>query len=230
MAEISQICHGERPQLVLFDLDGTLIDSVPDLADAVDNMLLAHQLTAAGEERVRHWVGNGSQMLVRRALAWATALPDPDQLETKLLARGHQDFLAAYRASFHQRTQLYPGVRDCLEWLHQQGIPMGLVTNKPEQFVAPLLEHFGLAQYFGLSLGGDSLPRKKPDPLPLLYSCEHFKVRPEQALMVGDSRNDVLAAQACQMPVVCVSYGYNHGEPIQAAQPDRVIDSLTELL
>jgi len=230
MSQLVSLYQGALPRLVLFDLDGTLIDSVPDLADAVDAMLLAHQLPPAGEERVRHWVGNGSKMLVRRALAWGLELPDPGELGDGRLDQGHADFLAAYRRNFHRRTQLYPGVRDFLEWLHQQRIPMGLVTNKPEEFVAPLLEHFGLAPYFGLSLGGDSLPRKKPDPLPLLHSCEHFQVKPEQALMVGDSRNDVLAARACGMPVVCVSYGYNHGEPIQATQPDRVIDSLAELL
>lgn len=230
MSLITQICEGRLPELVLFDLDGTLIDSEPDLADAVDAALQAQQLPAAGEERVRHWVGNGSKMLAQRALAWALELPDVEAVPSEILDQGHQNFLAAYRSNFHRRTRLYPGVRDFLEWLHQQHIAMGVVTNKPYEFVGPLLEHFKLASYFGLSLGGDSLPRKKPDPLPLLHCCKHFGVRPEQSLMVGDSRNDVLAARACGMPVVCVSYGYNHGESIEAAAPDLIIDSLTELL
>ncbi len=230
MQALRDLFDGQLPALILFDLDGTLVDSVPDLADAIDTMLEGEGLPLAGEAQVRHWVGNGARMLVRRALTWGLGLTDGEELDSARFDAGHQGFLRAYRTRFHRRTLLYPGVLDCLEQLHGAGIPMGLVTNKPQEFIAPLLEHFEIAPYFKLSLGGDSLAAKKPDPLPLRHACEAFGVTPAQCLMVGDSRNDILAARACGMPVVALSYGYNHGEPIEATQPDRVIDSLTALL
>ncbi len=230
MQALRDLFDGQLPALVLFDLDGTLVDSVPDLADAIDTMLQGEGLAPAGEAQVRQWVGNGARMLVRRALAWGMGLADGEEIEPARFDAAHQGFLSAYRTRFHRRTLLYPGVRDCLEQLHAAGVPMGLVTNKPEEFIAPLLKHFEIAPYFRLSLGGDSLAAKKPDPLPLRHACEAFGVPPAQCLMVGDSRNDILAARACGMPVVALSYGYNHGEPIEATRPDRVIDSLTALL
>jgi len=218
------------PALAMFDLDGTLVDSVPDLAAAVDWMLRQLGREAAGEVRVRHWVGNGAAMLVRRALAGCfdgdtvAALTDADIAEPLAL------FLAAYGDHSLQRSCLYPGVNSCLQGLQRRGVKMAVVTNKPEQFVAPILQSLGIADYFELILGGDSLPQKKPHPLPLWHCLEHFGVEAERALMVGDSSNDILAAQAARVAVAAVTYGYNQGKSVTDYSPDWVVDSLEELV
>ncbi|MFD2189208.1 phosphoglycolate phosphatase [Pistricoccus aurantiacus] len=212
-------------QAVVFDLDGTLIDSVPDLATAVGRALKDHGLAAPPEAQVRDWVGNGSRKLLERALT--------DALEEKpgseLLDSVHQRFLYHYGQAPAVATRLYPGVKEGLEALKARGLHLALVTNKPEAFIAPLLEHFGLASFFGLWLGGDSLSRKKPDPLPLLHAAKHFGVDAETCLMVGDSRHDIEAGQAAGFRTLAVSYGYNHGEPIAHSQPDLVVESLRQV-
>ncbi len=215
-----------KPGLILFDLDGTLVDSVPDLALAVDQMLQRLGREPAGEQRVRGWVGNGAPMLVRRAL---TGLQHPEA-EPAQFAVAHDYFLQAYAACATEASRLYDGVRPFLQAVQQAGIPMGVVTNKPVRFVPGLLEHFALSECFSLVLGGDSLAEKKPHPLPLQHAAGHFGLPASQVLMVGDSCNDVLAARAAGCPVACVSYGYNHGIPIRDSAPDWVVDSLPELL
>lgn len=218
-------------QMVAFDLDGTLIDSVPDLAHAIDRMLVDEGLTALGEDRVRDFVGNGSRVLVERALAAHDLATD--DLATDDLSRveqAHQSFLAHYAADPSSRTRLYPGARECLEGLRQAGIPLVLITNKPEAFIEPLLSHFALSEHFALALGGDSLPTRKPDPAPLLFAAERLGVPPRQALMVGDSRHDIAAGRAAGFRTLAVPYGYNHGEPISRSHPDHVVDSLAELV
>lgn len=218
------------PALAMFDLDGTLVDSVPDLAAAVDQML--HQLgrAAAGEEQVRQWVGNGAAMLVRRALAGrfdgeeVAALTDADIADPLAL------FMAAYGGNSCQHSGLYPGVEPCLQELQRRGVKMAVVTNKPEQFVEPLLQARGIADYFDLILGGDSLENKKPHPQPLLHCLEHFGVGAARALMVGDSGNDILAAQAARVAVAAVTYGYNQGKSVTDFGPDWVVDNLVELV
>jgi phosphoglycolate phosphatase len=217
---------GELPQLVLFDLDGTLLDSVPDLAAAVDHMLALRGRDPAGVERVRDWVGNGAAVLVARALAGDI---EHAGVETPEARAGLQDFLAAYAGS-HHLTRVYSGVISLLDWLQARQIPLAVVTNKPEQFVAPLLEQTGLAGYFRWLVGGDTLPRQKPDPAPLQHVLGLAGVAPERALFIGDSRNDVLAARAAGMPVAAVTYGYNHGQPIAASEPDLLVDSLAALI
>jgi len=226
VSALRQLFAGELPRLVMFDLDGTLLDSVPDLAAAIDRMLLQLGRAPAGVGKVRDWVGNGSRVLVRRALA--------DGLEHALIseeqaAPAHQLFLAAY-ADCHALSTVYPGVRECLDWLSAQGIALALVTNKPERFVAPLLEEKGLVGYFRWILGGDSLPVQKPDPAALNWVLEKAGVAASQALFVGDSRNDVLAARAAGVPCVAVSYGYNHGRPIAEEQPALLLDDLRQLV
>lgn len=208
---------------VLFDLDGTLLDTVPDIAAAVDRTLLDLGLPAAGLQRVRGWVGNGAGKLLERALHHAGA--DAAALHERALQR----FLRHYGEEFTARSQPYPGTLDALQALGARGLRLAVCTNKPSAFVRPLLEHFGMARYFGLSLGADELPQKKPHPAPLLHIAAAFGLAPAQCLMVGDSINDVEAARAAQMPVAAVSYGYNHGGPIADSQPDVVIDSLAEL-
>lgn len=213
-------------RLISFDLDGTLIDSVPDLAAAVDRVLSERELPQAGIEKVRHWVGNGSLKLVERALTDALGLAP----EASLLAQGHERFLYHYGQDVGSRTQLYSGVIEALAGLQAQGLILTLVTNKPKAFVPSLLQSFGLAEYFSLFLGGDSLPQKKPDPAPLLHVAEHFGIPPAACLMVGDSRHDMMAGKAAGFRTLAVPYGYNHGDPVSQSQPDAQVESLAELI
>ena len=226
MKPLRALCGGELPRLVMFDLDGTLIDSVPDLAEAVDRMLVELGRAPAGVEKVRDWVGNGARVLVRRALAGGLDHAAVGEAETEqALAR----FLDIY-ADCHHLTALYPGVHELLEALSTAAVELAVVTNKPERFVAPLLEQVGLGGYFRWIIGGDTLAQQKPDPAALLQVMRLAGVEAAQSLFVGDSRNDVLAARAAAVPCVAVSYGYNHGRPIAEERPSLVVDSLAELL
>ncbi|WP_192982913.1 phosphoglycolate phosphatase [Pseudomonas sp. EggHat1] len=226
MKPLRALCGGELPRLVMFDLDGTLIDSVPDLAEAVDRMLIELGRPPAGVEKVRDWVGNGARVLVRRALAGGLDHAAVGEAETEeALAR----FLDIY-ADCHHLTALYPGVHELLEALSTAAVELAVVTNKPERFVAPLLEQVGLGGYFRWIIGGDTLAQQKPDPAALLQVMRLAGVEAAQSLFVGDSRNDVLAARAAAVPCVAVSYGYNHGRPIAEERPSLVVDSLAELL
>ncbi|WP_417703905.1 phosphoglycolate phosphatase [Pseudomonas sp.] len=226
MKPLRALCGGELPRLVMFDLDGTLIDSVPDLAEAVDRMLVELGRAPAGVEKVRDWVGNGARVLVRRALAGGLEHAAVGEAETEqALAR----FLDIY-ADCHHLTALYPGVHELLEALSTAAVELAVVTNKPERFVAPLLEQVGLGGYFRWIIGGDTLAQQKPDPAALLQVMRLAGVEAAQSLFVGDSRNDVLAARAAAVPCVAVSYGYNHGRPIAEERPSLVVDNLAELL
>ncbi|TWC33183.1 phosphoglycolate phosphatase [Pseudomonas sp. SJZ079] len=224
--QLRELFAGQLPRLVMFDLDGTLVDSVPDLAAAVDKVLLGLGRAPAGVERVRDWVGNGASVLVRRALAGGLQHAHIAEADA---AEALQLFMQAYAES-HALTRVYPGVKDMLGWLTEQGIALAIVTNKPERFVAPLLDEKGLGGYFRWIVGGDTLPQQKPDPAALLHILRLAQVEARQALFVGDSRNDVLAAKAAGVPCVALSYGYNHGRPIAEEAPARVIDDLRELL
>ncbi|WP_058555343.1 phosphoglycolate phosphatase [Thiohalocapsa sp. ML1] len=217
--------HAFDPEMVLIDLDGTLVDSVPDLTRSVDAMMAALDRPPRGEAAVRDWVGNGVERLVKRALIGALdGEPEPADYE-----RAYPIFLALYAAHNGERSRLYPGVREGLDALAARGLKLGCVTNKAACFTEPLLAALGVADRFGVIISGDTLPEKKPSPLPLLHAAEHFGVAPAAALMVGDSISDVKAARAAGFPVVCVSYGYNHGQDIREAAPDAVIDALAEL-
>jgi len=212
-------------KMVLFDLDGTLVNSLPDLAYCVDEMLRRLGLEPSGLELVGRWVGNGVERLVKRALTGDfTAEPTAE-----LFAKGLPLFLELYGANHSRSSRLYPEAQTTLEWLQARSIPLACVTNKGARFTLPLLASLEIAHFFGLVLSGDSLPEKKPHPLPLLTAANHFQVEPANCLMVGDSRNDIQAARAAGFPVVAVSYGYNHGLDIRQADPDAVIDSLSEL-
>jgi phosphoglycolate phosphatase len=213
-------------RLVAFDLDGTLIDSVPDLAAALDAALGDQDMAPVGEARVRDWVGNGSRRLVESALGEVLKRPvDEDELEAC-----HARFLAHYHASPVALTKLYPGAREAIDGLVARGLSLALITNKPKAFIAPILEHFDLTGCFGLCLGGDSLDEKKPDPAPLLHAASHFGVSPEVCLMVGDSRHDIEAGKRAGFRTLAVPYGYNHGESVTASCPDAVVESLSELV
>lgn len=226
MTRLEELFEGKLPRLVMFDLDGTLMDSVPDLAAAVDKMLMLLGREPAGMARVRNWVGNGSKVLVRRALAGGLEHGGvADELADEALAL----FMQAYSGG-HERTTVYPGVRECLDWLREHGVKLSIITNKPTQFIEPLLDEKGLAGYFQWLVGGDTLPQQKPDPAALFYVMNKAGVAPDESLFVGDSRNDVRAAKAAAVPCVALTYGYNHGEPIADEQPALVLDDLRELV
>ena len=224
---LRQLCGGKLPRAILFDLDGTLIDSVPDLALAIDAMLGDFALPPAGEARTRDWVGNGAQVLVERSLAWAKGLdskrPVPD------VAAALPVFFTHYQAWCAQRTVLVPGVLECLQAWHAEGVLLACVTNKPERFTLPILRHFGLLELMPVVLSGDSLAVKKPDPEPLYEALRQLNIAATEAVMLGDSRNDVRAARAAGMAVACVSFGYNHGVPISQEAPDLIVDHFAAL-
>lgn len=225
MSLLRELFQGELPRLVMFDLDGTLLDSVPDLAAAIDKTLLLLGQPAAGIESVRDWVGNGARVLVRRALAGGLQHEHVDEVD----AQQALELFMHHYAESHRLTEVYPGVRQTLDWLRGQQVELAIVTNKPERFVAPLLDEKGLGGYFRWIIGGDTLPQQKPDPAALLHVMQLAKVDAAQALFVGDSRNDVLAAKAAGVTCVALSYGYNHGRPIAEENPARVLDNLSEL-
>lgn len=215
----------KKPEIVLIDVDGTLVDSVPDLAYCVDEMMKQLGMPEHGEAKVREWVGNGVERLTRRALIGQLE-GEPDEA---LFEKAYPIFLELYAENTSKRSKLYPGVKDGLAYLKQAGYRLGCVTNKAEQFTVPLLKTLGVYDDFEIVVSGDTLPKKKPDPLPLLHVAEFFGVKPEQALMIGDSVSDVTAARAAGFQIVCMSYGYNHGVDIREANPDAVIDSMAEL-
>jgi phosphoglycolate phosphatase len=214
-----------KPAMILIDVDGTLVDSVPDLAYCVDAMMEKLDRPPCGEARVRDWVGNGVERLVRRALVGALE-GEPDAADFE---RAYPLFLDLYAENTSNRSCLYPGIREGLDMLKSAGYALGCVTNKAARFTEPLLEDLGLRDDFSIVISGDTLSRKKPDPEPLLHAARFFGSTPEASLMIGDSVSDVSAARAAGFQIVCVSYGYNHGVDIRDAEPDAVVDSLTEI-
>lgn len=215
----------ENVSAIFFDLDGTLVDSVPDLTAAVNVMLRQLGLPAREEAQVRTWVGNGMDNLLHRALTNDMA----GQAEPELFARAKPLYKTAYADHISVYSELYPGVREGLAGLRDAGFPMACVTNKLVEFALPLLNQLGISHFFATVVGGECIPRPKPAPDALLLCAERLKVPVDRGLMVGDSLNDVGAARNAGCSVVCVPYGYNHGRDIREARPDVVIDSIAEL-
>lgn len=220
-----------QKSLLIFDLDGTLIDSVPDLADAVNAMLTKLGKPTFSEAVIRHWVGNGGKVLVQRALSGAQTI-DPTISEADV-----SQALAIFFDCYHQntcvRTRPYQGVSEGLTKLTQQGYTLAIATNKPIDFVPAIIETLGWQHHFAYILGGDSLPVKKPDPMPLLHVCEKLGVSVAQSYMIGDSKNDILAGQHAGMDTLGLSYGYNYGQDIRDCHPTHTFDdfpTLTEFL
>jgi phosphoglycolate phosphatase len=215
-------------KVILFDLDGTLIDSAPDLALAVNHMLEALNRETFNEEIIRYWVGNGAQVLVKRALSGQSEIDE--NLDPVLFEKALDIFLTFYAQNLAVTTATYPNVPTTLHTLKEAGYRLVIVTNKPFDFVGPILEGLNLGELFELHLGGDSLAQKKPDPTPLLHVCDQLNVTVEQCVMVGDSKNDILAANAAKMQSIGVSYGYNYGEEIGVYNPDVVFDDFADIL
>ena len=211
--------------MVLIDVDGTLVDSVPDLAYCVDAMMRELGMPERGVQRVRHWVGNGVERLVKRALVNQLD-GEPDEA---LFAKALPVFEALYRENTSKRSGLYAGVKEALDFLKTTGVRIGCVTNKASQFSLPLLQDLGVSDYFEIVICGDMVERKKPDPMPLLQAAEQLETEPRASMMLGDSMSDVNAARAAGFQIVCMSYGYNHGEDIRDYDPDAVIDSMAEI-
>jgi phosphoglycolate phosphatase len=222
--ELHAVLQGKR--LIAFDLDGTLIDSVPDLAMAVTRTLRELDLRVPSEDEVRDWVGNGAAVLMERALTWALQVPPTQALQQ----RAYEAFMQHYGAAPNDLTTLYPGVKHTLQVLHANGLTLVLITNKPERFIEPLLNHFELLGYFTHWIGGDSLAEKKPHPLPLLHAARSCQIPPSECVMVGDSRHDMAAGKAAGFTTLALPYGYNHGEPIEESHPDLMLSSLIDLL
>jgi phosphoglycolate phosphatase len=216
----------KKPEMILIDVDGTLVDSVPDLAFCVDAMMAELGRAPRGETEVRKWVGNGVERLVQRALSGSLD-GEPDAADFE---RAYPVFLELYAENTSKRSCLYPGVREGVDMLKAAGYPLGCVTNKAAQFTEPLLKDLGLYDDFSIVISGDTLPQKKPDPAPLLHAAAFFGCAPEASLMIGDSVSDVRAARAAGFRIICMSYGYNHGVDIRDARPDAVIDGMTEIL
>jgi phosphoglycolate phosphatase len=214
-----------KPEMILIDVDGTLVDSVPDLAYCVNEMMKQLGMPTYSEASVREWVGNGVERLTRRALIGKLD-GEPDEA---LFQKAYPIFLDLYAENTSKRSVLYPGVKEGLAYLKATGYKLGCVTNKVAQFTEPLLKDLGIYQEFAIVISGDTLPVKKPDPGPLLHAAKHFGVSPARSTMIGDSVSDVKAARAAGFQIICMSYGYNHGVDIREAQPDAVIDSMAEL-
>lgn len=215
---------------VAFDLDGTLIDSAPGLTFAVDSALYALELPQAGEDRVVTWIGNGADVLVERALTWALNEKSRPQADDGLRAMMRRLFDRYYSEAAEEGSFLFPSVAQTLQALKDNGIALALVTNKPSAFVAPILNALGIHDGFSVIIGGDDVENKKPHPEALLRVMQTLGLQPEELLFVGDSRNDILAAQAAGCRSVGLTYGYNYGEAIALSKPDYVYDRLHEIL
>jgi len=214
-----------KPSFILIDLDGTLIDSVPDLTYCVDEMMKQIDMPVRGLDAVRQWVGNGVETLTERALVNAIdGKPDTD-----LMTKAYPIFLELYKHNNSQRSCVYDGVKEGIQWMKDNGYRVGCVTNKAEAFTIPLLKSKGLFDLFEVVVSGDTCEKKKPDPMPLLHAAKLMGVNPDNALMLGDSRSDVKAARAAGFNIFCMTYGYNHGEDIRDYNPDVVMDSFMEL-
>ncbi|MEZ5706279.1 MAG: phosphoglycolate phosphatase [Burkholderiaceae bacterium] len=222
---------------VIVDLDGTMVDTLGDFRVALNGMLSDLNLPAVDCLTVERAVGKGSEHLVRTVLNCQRAMVDGTQSAGEgarvEIATGFDAALARYQHHYRLvnglHSAVYPGVVDGLAALKARGLALACLTNKPLAFARDLLRMKGLGGYFSQVFGGDSFERKKPDPLPLRRTCEALDCRPEQTLMVGDSRNDAQAARGAGCPVVLVSYGYNHGEPIRSVEADGYVSSMAEI-
>ncbi len=217
--------HRFDTALLIFDLDGTLVDSVPDIAAAVDATAIAADLPPPGEAQVRQWVGSGARRLVRRMLEHGHGRPVTDGE----LAEAHELFLAAYAARLVKDSRLYPGAEDLLQTLGKHDIPIACVTNKPEDLARGVLAGMGIENRFHWLLGGDSLEERKPSARPLAWVMQQAGVPATQALLVGDSETDVAAARNAGCSIVAARYGYNRGFVSESDQPDAWFDALSEI-
>ena len=221
-------------QAAIVDLDGTMVDTLGDFVVVLQHTLTdvgCHPVELARVDRafISLTVGKGTEDLVRRSLAHAWGLLPDDPDVTGALPQALHHYHEHYPRLNGQHSEVFPGVAEGLKQLRELGVPLACLTNKPTAFAKQLLERKGLLGYFDQVFGGDAFERKKPDPLPLRRTCTALGAAPERTLVVGDSSNDAAAARAAGCPVVLVTYGYNHGEPVRAVDADDFIDRLDEL-
>lgn len=209
---------------VVIDLDGTLLDTAPDLAEAANRMLEELALPPIDGTLLKTFIGNGVAKLIKRVL---TRDMEAEPVAA-LFAQAQPIYEKHYHAVVSLNSRPYAGVVDGLNVLKQAGYRLACITNKAESFTLPLLKDTGLHDYFELILSGDSLPKKKPDPMPLLHACEKFAVQPEEMLLIGDSLNDTQAARAAGCHIFCVPYGYNRGQDVRELDLDAVVDTLLD--
>jgi len=210
---------------VLFDLDGTLVDSAPDLTLAANKMLSALGYPQVNCSQVKGWVGDGVRSLVRRAL---TAILGDVPAES-LIEQSYVLFQRYYAESVYQDSTLYPGVHETLQTLKSSGLALACVTNKPSRFTKPVLEKSGLTGFFGAVVSGDDLSLKKPDPAPLEFAAEQLGVPLTACVLVGDSINDISAAGAAGIPVLWATYGYASQDDIEQDATYGAIDTIFQL-
>ena len=221
-----------RVDAVIVDLDGTMVDTMGDFHEALNRMLRELALPPIGAEHIEHMVGKGSEHLLNSVLKHVLAPDGQAQAAIKTEAiypAAWASYQRHYLAINGQYAAVYDGVKEGLQALRAAGLRLACLTNKPTDFALPLLQAKGLDGYFEKVFGGDAFERKKPDPLPLIKTCEALGTAPGRTLMVGDSSNDAQAARAAGCPVVLVTYGYNHGQPVRAVDADGFVDSLTQL-
>lgn len=212
-------------QAVLLDLDGTLLDTLPDLAASANEVRAALGMPLLDEALIRTFVGKGADNLIKRTLAASLDAPEP---EAGLFSRAKSVFFDHYRATNGDRAVMYPGVLEGLQELAALGIPMAVVTNKPYDFSVPLLERTDLMRFMQCVIGGDTCVKRKPDPEPILHACKLLDSSPQATLTIGDSINDALAAKAAGCGVVAVPYGYNEGKPVTELPVDGIVESVFE--
>lgn len=218
--------HLKEKDLIIFDLDGTLINSIPDLTLAINKMLLQYQLPTLTIKEVTPFVGNGAKPLVQRALAKTMKT---QEVSEKLIVEAFKIYLSAYEEATCQETFLYPDVLKTLKFLDKKGYKMAICTNKPFNLIAPILDALEIKKFFKIWVGEDSLSEKKPSALPLLHIIKEMKSTVEKTIMVGDSKNDILASKNADMESIGVSYGYNYNEHISNYNPTFVMDEFAEL-
>lgn len=217
-------------ELVMFDLDGTLIETAPEICDAVNDTLKHFGLPEVTQTQVDQWIGHGTRELLIQALAFVRKLPVDAIRISDTLPVIAAEFDRHYQRRCGTRSHLYPQVREALQQLRLQGVRLAVVTNKEGRYTQTVLAAHDLVPLFDRVVSGDSLPTKKPDPAGIHSCLAQFDVRPERALFVGDSSIDVATARNAGVPVWALPYGYNMGQPIEACGPDRVISDFSMLL
>ena len=213
-------------ELLIFDFDGTLINSIPDLTLAINKMLSHYNLLPLTVKQVTPFIGNGAKPLVKRALEHSMR---NQKISTALLEESFEIYFLAYREVTCDETYMYPGVLETLTYLNKEGYKMVICTNKPFSFIEPILDKLSIKQFFKCWIGEDSLAEKKPNAAPLFHLANEMNTIVEKCIMIGDSKNDILAAQNSGMENIGVSYGYNYNENIADYNPTIVVDSFVDL-
>lgn len=214
----------KEKKLIIFDLDGTLVNSIPDLTLALNDMLSHFDRKNFSEEIVSTWVGKGIDELLKKAIIASDEKALPLSLE-----KAKTYYESYYKNHVCEKSYLYNGVKDVLSYLKKEKYSLVICTNKPFQFIEPILRQLDIISFFDEWIGGDSLEYKKPHPKPLLYLAEKHKIQTKECVMVGDSKNDIIAAREAHIDSIGLTYGYNYNEPIGESNPDVVLSNFEEI-